>query len=67
MKTPETRPRFQSANRHYHRFRSDNRGWDEWIDPARKPGSSRRMLWIAATVVLATASVVVLLFAFNVL
>jgi hypothetical protein len=57
MKTPETRPRFQAATRHYHRHRTDSRGWDDWIDPAKKPGSRQRGLQIAAAVVLATICV----------
>ena len=66
MKTPDSRPRFQSATRHYHRYREDNRRWDDWIDPTRKPGSKRRALWLAVAGVLA-ASGVACLFVFELL
>ncbi|MEK7953486.1 hypothetical protein [Luteolibacter soli] len=66
MKTPEARPRFQSSNRHYHRYREDNRGWDDWVDPAAQRGSWKRWLWISTSVVLAGAGVA-LLFYFDIL
>jgi hypothetical protein len=66
MKTPETRSRFQTATRHYHRYRPDNRGWEDWIDRPSKPSPWKRALWISATVVLASAGVA-LLFVFDVI
>jgi hypothetical protein len=67
MKTLQPRPRFQSATRHYHRHRADNRGWDDWIDPTGKPGTFRRKLWISATAVGLTTVTVVALFGLDVL
>jgi len=67
MKTLQTRPRFQAATRHYHRHREDNRGWDDWVDGARKPGTSRRRIWIAASVVVLMSAAVMALFGFNLL
>jgi hypothetical protein len=45
MKTPETRQRFQSATRHYHRYREERRGWSDWIDPEKNGGPPRRLKW----------------------
>jgi hypothetical protein len=68
MKTLQPRPRFQAATRHYHRYRADSRGgWDDWIDPARKPGALRRGLWIAASVIVLVTATVALLFRLNLL
>lgn len=66
MKTPEAKPRFQSSNRHYHRYREDNRDWNDWIDPAPKPGSRKRTLWISTSAVLVALGAA-LLFALGVL
>lgn len=66
MKTPDSRPRFQAATRHYHRYREENSRWDDWIDPLKKPGRSRRRWWIAACIALPAAAVA-LLFACDVL
>ncbi|HEY1121849.1 MAG TPA: hypothetical protein VGE67_09620 [Haloferula sp.] len=66
MKTPDSKPRFQSSNRHYHRYREDNRDWNEWVDLAPKPGSRKRALWISTSMVLVAAGVA-LLFVFDVL
>lgn len=52
MKTPDSRPRFQSATRHYHRYREENRdGWSDWVDGTKKTGPShrgRRARWLLA-------------------
>jgi hypothetical protein len=65
MKTPESRPRFQTSTRHYHRHREESsRDWEDWIDGERKPGRSRRGWWIAAAISLA-ATAGVLIFAFD--
>jgi hypothetical protein len=58
MKTPDHRPRFQSATRHYHRYREDRRDWADWIDPVKKSSSKRRGWWLAALVVLGVAAVI---------
>lgn len=54
MKTPDSRPRFKSATRHYHRYREENRdGWSRWIDGS-KPGPSdrgTRRKWMLATLI----------------
>ena len=62
MKTLQTRPRFQAATRHYHRHRADQRAWDDWVDPAGKPSTSRRTVWISATAVALTTATVAALF-----
>ena len=54
MKTPDSRPRFQSATRHYHRYREENRdGWKDWIDGSKSGSGSRRARrkWILATLI----------------
>lgn len=52
MKTPDSRSRFQSATRHYHRYREENRdGWGDWVDGTRKSGKSKhpgRWKWLLA-------------------
>ena len=54
MKTPESRPRIQSATRHYHRYRPENQdGWSDWVDGKKKPGKSGRggrWKWLLALV-----------------
>ncbi len=54
MKTPDSRPRFKSATRHYHRYREENRdGWSSWIDGS-KPGPNgrgARRKWMLATLI----------------
>lgn len=54
MKTPDSRPRFQSATRHYHRYREENRdGWSNWVDGTKKAGKSKhpgRWKWLLAVV-----------------
>ena len=54
MKTPDSRPRFKSATRHYHRYREENRdGWSRWIDGS-KPGANgrgARRKWMLATLI----------------
>lgn len=68
MKTLQPRPRFQAATRHYHRYRADSRGeWENWIDPARKPGAFRRWLWITASAIVLVTASVALLFCLNLL
>lgn len=37
MKTPDSRPRFQSAIRHYHRYREEQHDWDLWTEGNQKP------------------------------
>ena len=66
MKTPDSKPRFQSSNRHYHRYRVANRDWNEWVDLAPKPGARKRTLWISTSAALVAVGVA-LLFAFDVL
>lgn len=66
MKTPENRPRFQSSNRHYHRYRGENRDWKDWEEPETRPRPWKRTLWISTSVVLASAGLA-LLFVFDVL
>ncbi|MCW1887584.1 hypothetical protein OKA04_22800 [Luteolibacter flavescens] len=60
MKTPDSPPRFHTTVRHYHRYRSDSRSWDDWTDLERKPGSRWRWLRIAVPVALAVIGVVLL-------
>ena len=54
MKTPSSRPRFQSATRHYHRYREENPdGWSDWVEGSkkpRKPGGPGRKKWIVIAV-----------------
>jgi hypothetical protein len=39
MKTPDSRPRFESKKRHYHRYQEEDRdGWNRWVGGNRKPG-----------------------------
>ena len=66
MKKPEAKPPFQSSTRHYHRYREDNRDWNEWIDVAPKLGSRKRTLWISTSAVIIAAGAA-LLFVFDVL
>jgi len=54
MKTPDSRPRFQSATRHYHRYREENRdGWKDWVEGSKSGSGSRRgrRRWILATLI----------------
>lgn len=38
MKSPDSRPRFQSAKRHYHRYREQQQGgWNDWVDGGKRP------------------------------
>lgn len=67
MKTPDSRPRFQSATRHYHRYREENRdGWSDWVDGTKKPGKSKhpgRWKWLlAVSGVVALASLLGVIF-----
>jgi hypothetical protein len=66
MKAPDSKPRFQSSNRHYHRYREDNRRWDDWVDSSPKPGPRKRWRWIS-TLVFLIGMGVALLFAFGIL
>jgi hypothetical protein len=68
MKTLQPRPRFHAATRHYHRYRADSRGgWEEWVDPAGKPGAFRRALWIGSSVIVLVTAMVALLFRLHLL
>jgi hypothetical protein len=68
MKTLQPRPRFQAATRHYHRYRADSRGdWEDWVDPAKKPGTFRRTLWIGSSVIVLVTAMVALLFRLHLL
>lgn len=54
MKTPDSRPRFKSATRHYHRYREENRdGWSRWIDGSKQGPNGRgtRRKWMLATLI----------------
>lgn len=67
MKTPDSRPRFQSATRHYHRYREENQdGWNDWVGGKKKPVKSGRSgLWkrlLAVVGVLAVAALLGALF-----
>lgn len=66
MKTPDSRPRFQAATRHYHRHHGGQRDWNDWIDPVRKSGRAR-FGWRLAGVLVFAAAAVGLLFAFGLL
>jgi hypothetical protein len=49
MKTPDSRPRFQSATRHYHRYREENRdGWSEWITQKPTARKGKRWIWLTS-------------------
>jgi hypothetical protein len=42
MKSPDSRPRFQSAKRHYHRYREQQQGgWNDWVDGGKRPKRGR--------------------------
>jgi hypothetical protein len=67
MKTPDSRPRIQSATRHYHRYRPENQdGWNDWVGGKKKPAKSGRpgrWKWLLAVVgVIAIAGLLGVLF-----
>ncbi len=59
MKTPESRDRFQSSSRHYHRHRveDENEAWNRWIEGAegRKRKGSRKVAVVALWLLTAAA------------
>ncbi|WP_193213463.1 hypothetical protein [Luteolibacter marinus] len=65
MKTPDSRPRFQSSNRHYHRYRQDQpEEWRTWIDgshgtPGRRRRSTTLGRWAIAALLATGATAVV--------